>query len=70
MAMKSVPPPPMFTFSSEEVNAMITTEVFMDIISLHKQGFSMREGKWRANGANEGANGMANVGKWIGKWGL
>lgn len=40
--MKSVPPSPMITFSIEEVNVMITTEVFMDIISLHRQGFSMR----------------------------
>ena len=32
----------MFTFSVEEVSIMITTEVFMDIISLHRQGFSMR----------------------------
>jgi transposase len=31
-----------FTFSIEEVNTMISEEVFMDIISLHRQGLSMR----------------------------
>ena len=42
MAMKSVPPQSMFTFSLKEVSIMISTEVFMDIISLHRQGLSMR----------------------------
>jgi transposase len=42
MAMKSVPLHLVFTFSTKEVIAMITTEVFMDIISLHRQGLSMR----------------------------
>ena len=42
MAMKSVPPPRLFTFSAEEVTPMITSEVFMDILSLHRQGHSMR----------------------------
>ncbi len=42
MAMKSVLPPQVFIFSQEEVNGMITPEVFMDSISVHRQGFNMR----------------------------
>ena len=42
MSMKSVPPPRVFTFLQEEVTPMITTEVFMDIIAMHRQGMSMR----------------------------
>ncbi len=52
--MKSVPPHPMFAFSLKEMSTMISTEVFMDIISLHRQGLSMRAIAKRLNGCRPG----------------